>query len=288
MTRKLSELLDPLPVSPPAAPAIQPMGGESRGSSEWRSWNHDQSKENFSKLVKVMGPTIDSVTKSNPRLSPSLMRSKAKGLVMSAARSYDPASGASFSTHVNNHLKPLTIRSHGETRVIAKGRFVEEAAKDYKKVYDEFSEDHLREPTSDEMSDIMKISRGRSSELMRRTFSYEVPEGTMEGAVIPEESSAQNKKLRLWTEYVYQGLSPRDKLIMDLRLGRNGKPQLGLDDIARKAGVSTTMVHKILKRASGDILSGVESKHIVHSPDSTVTELDNSDDDLFSLSQAGK
>ncbi len=279
---KLSQLIEPAPVSPPAQAAIPPApGGESRGMPEWREWSSSQSKESFSKLVKAMGPTIENVARSNPKLNASLMRAKAKGLVMSAAKTFDPSSGASFSTHVNNHLKPLTIRAHGEARTISKGRFVEEAAKDYKRSYDEFSEDNLREPTADEMADRMKISAGRSSELMRRIFSYEVPEGGMEGAVIPEESSAQNKKLRLWTEYVYQGLNPRDKLIMDLRLGRNGKPQLGLEEIARKAGVSTTMAHKVLGKISSDILDGIDIKPPVHKLESDIPEMEVSDEDLL-------
>jgi len=261
--------------APEEAPATD---GDSaaRGMREWKAWSSTRSKEDFSGLVKAMAPTLEGVVKANPRLNPHLMRAKAKSLLLNAASTFSPDSGASFSTHVHNHLKPLTIRSHNETRAVAKGRFVEDAAKDYKRSYDAFSEENLREPTAEEMSDIMGISSDRSSELMRRIFSYEVPEAGMDSAVIPEDKTAEAKRLALWTDYVYQGLSPRDKLIMDYRLGRNGKPQLGLEDIARKAGISTTMAHKILGKISGDIIEGASHRRGAGEPD---LEVEVPDDD---------
>lgn len=232
---------------------------EQTGLKEWRKWKARGDKESFAALARSVAPAIDRVAKANPKINPSLLRAKAKPLLLNAASTYDPSAGTAFTTHLSNHLKPLTIRSHGETRAVAKGRFVEETARDYKRAFDEFNEDRMREPTAQEMAEIMGISRERSSELMRRIRSYEVPEGAMEGAAIPEDRTAEARRLRMWTEYVYNSMSPRDQLVMDYRTGRNGKPQLKLSEIAEKTGISVAMVHKILNKAASEIIEGVSS-----------------------------
>ena len=230
-----------------------------RGQKDWERWKSTGSKQDLSVAMKQMSPAIDEVARANPGLSPSLLRSKAKVRVYEAFQTYDPAAGASLSTHVRNHLKPMTIRSHNEARAMPKGRFIEEATRDYHFKFKELSEMNLEAPGTDEMADAMKISRERSSELMRRMRSFEVPEGGMDGAAIPEDQTIENRRLKMWTEYVYQDMSPRDKKMLDMRMGRNGYEQMGMDDIARENNTSVATVHKVLSRASTTILDGVKA-----------------------------
>lgn len=235
-----------------------PPASDQRGLREWMKWKKDQSPERLGILMGAFKDVIQDVPRANPKLNPHLMRAKARPLALEAFKTYDPAVGASLATHVRNHLKPLVLRAHNETRAIPKGRFVEEAARDYKRVFDEFRELNDREPTAGEMAQEMKISRDRSAELMRRIRSYEIPESQFAGDVLPEEDDPATRRLRIWTNYVYDGLSPRDQLIMDYRTGRNGREKLGLEEIAAKLGISTSMVHKISTDIANRILEGME------------------------------
>lgn len=227
------------------------------GVPEWQKWKKTQSPSDLAGALRAVDSVIDEVPRANPKLSRSLLRGQAKGRAIEALNSFDPEQGASLKTHVRNHLKPLTMRSHGQTRAISRGRFVEETATEYRNEMREFEETMGREPTAGEMADRMKISGKRSSQLMERSRQYEVPESQMEslGAVPGSEDS----RLARWTEFVYHDLTPRDQLMMDYRLGRNGKPQLGLEEIAEKLGTSTTTVHKVLNRVADRIMTGAES-----------------------------
>ena len=254
-----------------------------RGIKEWEKWKSTGSKQDLSLAMKQMSPAIDEVARANPGLSPSLLRSKAKVRVYEAFQTYDPAAGASLSTHVRNHLKPMTIRSHNEARALPKGRFIEDATRDYYSKFKELSELNMEDPGADEMADALSIPRERSIELMRRMRSFEIPEGGAEGAVIPEDQTIENKRLKMWTEYVYHDLSPRDKKILDMRMGRNGQEQLGMEEIARRVNTSPATVHKVLNRASGEILDGVRSAEATAlkaepAMDSAPDITDNSDD----------
>jgi DNA-directed RNA polymerase specialized sigma subunit len=226
------------------------------GIPEWQKWKERPEPANLSAALKSVNHVIDEVPRANPGLNRNLLRGQAKQRAVEAFSSFDPSMGASLETHVRNHLKPLTMRAHGQTRAISRGRFVEETATEFKNEFRTFEEQFNREPTAAEMADRMKIGVPRAKQLMERSSHYEIPESQIEslGAVEGSEDSDVGR----WTEYVYHDLPPRNQLIMDLRLGRNGKKKLGLEEIAGKVGMSAPAVHKILNRIADQILSGVE------------------------------
>lgn len=227
------------------------------GMAEWRKWKDNPGPGQLSSALKAVDHVIDEVPRANPKLSRSLLRGQARSRAVEALSTFDPAMGASLETHVRNHLKPLTMRSHGQTRAVSRGRFIEETATEFKNESRAFEEQFGREPTAVEMADRMKIGLDRARQLMERSRHYEMPESQME-SLGPVEGSEDTNVSR-WTEYVYHDLSPRDQLIMDLRLGRNGKEKHGLEDIASKVGISAPAVHKVLNRIADQIMTGAES-----------------------------
>lgn len=226
------------------------------GVPEWNKWKESPGPASLSTALKSVNHVIDEVPRANPNLNRNLLRGQAKQRAAQALQTYDPSMGASLETHVRNHLKPLTIRSHGQARAISRGRFVEETATEFKNEFRAFEETFGREPTAPEMADRMKIGVPRAKLLMERSRHYEVPESQIE-SMGPVEGSEDTQVSR-WTEYVYHDLTSRDQLIMDLRLGRNGKEKHGLEEISAKVGISAPGVHKILNRIADRILEGVE------------------------------
>lgn len=228
------------------------------GVPEWEKWRAAPNPGNLSVALKSINHVIDEVPRANPKLSRSLLRGQAKQQAIQALDTFDPSMGASLETHVRNYLKPLTMRSHGQTRAIQRGRFIDDTATEFKNESNAFIEEFGREPTAGEMADRMKIGIKRAKILMERANHYEVPESQMEelGAVEGSEDS----DVARWTEYVYHDLTPRDQLIMDLRLGRNGKRKHNLEQIAQKMNVSPPAIHKTLNKIADQIMRGVEGR----------------------------
>ena len=53
-------------------------------------------------------------------------------------------------------------------------------------------------------------------------------------SAIPGQTTAQDA----WLDFVYGDLSPVDKLVMDMTLGRNGRKRTSTQEIARKLNIS--------------------------------------------------
>lgn len=231
---------------------------DTRGIHEWEKWKRTSEPGDLSATLKSMEPIINEVPRANPRLNRSLLRSQARSRAIEAFETYDPEKGASLSTHVRNHLKPLTVRGYRQTRAVSRGRFIEETATAYKNEMREFEEKFGREPTAGEMSDRMKIGITRSRQLMDRAKFYEMPESQVES--LQAVPGTEDTRVGRWAEYVYHDLPPRDQLIMDYRLGRNGKEKLGLTEIAKKMNMSTTAVHNVLTGISKRVVAGTEGE----------------------------
>lgn len=234
----------------------EPIDMNKPGMPEWKKWKDNPTPDSLSSALKSINHVIDEVPRANPKLSKPLLRGQAKQRAVEAFDTFDPSMGASLETHVRNHLKPLTMRSHGQARGISRGRFIEETATEFKNESREFEEKFGREPTAGEMADRMKIGVPRAKQLMERSRHYEMPESQLE-ALGPVEGT-EDTEVQRWTEYIYHDLPPRDQLIMDLRLGRNGKEKQNLTQIAEKMDMSAPAVHKILNKIADKIVTGVQ------------------------------
>lgn len=213
----------------------------------WKRWKSSPSTESMASAVKALSPQIDAAISANPGLSPRLVRSKAKGYVVRAIKSFDPSSGASLATHATNYLKPLARRGHTMLSASGRSRHFESTRGDYKKSFEDFVEQYGREPSHVEMAGRLKISGDLSKKMMGEMNGYEMPEGGIEGSVGVDKAQSD---LDDWVEYLHAALPDRDKIIIDYRLGRNGRPELGIEDIASRVGMSPAGVFKVINSFS--------------------------------------
>ncbi len=119
----------------------------------------------------------------------------------------------------------------------------------------DFYEEHNRHPTEFDLQDQLGMTRDRMTKL-RQLGKYEFAEGALESA---PDVQAEDPKLNLWAEYVYHGLNDRDRLIMDHRMGRNGREILDTNALATKLGIDPTYVNRRAGDIAQKILDGLNS-----------------------------
>lgn len=235
-----------LPVAPPAAPSVP----------EWNQWRDNPTPENLSSVLKVVQPTLDSAARRYPHINPAILGGEAKRLAVQAIKSYEPGAGASLTTHVFNHLRPLSRYSQTVTKAINVPRGAREGYAAYLGAKRDFMEENNREPHDAELMDILGVNRQKLTRL-HQLGTYEFPEGQLENS--PDVTNQDDRRLDLWADYVYHDLPDRDKMIMDLKMGRNGQQTLDSTAIAAKMGLHPSYINRRAQEIGQRILDGVDS-----------------------------
>lgn len=217
-------------------------------------WKVAPSPHSMSDVLKGVEPVIKSQISRFPGTNETLLRSEARRLAVQAVKTYDPAHGSSLQTHVFNHLRPLARFTQKTSRAVTVPRDAREGIANLMRAKQDFMEEHGREPSDAELQDLTGLSGDKFSRLSGMAF-YEMPEGKQETpvAVTPEDS-----RIGMWTDFVYHDLPNRDRLIMDYRLGRNGRPVTDVNKIAAILKVDPSYVHKRVKSIASQILQGVQ------------------------------
>lgn len=214
----------------------QSQGLEPEFATAFNTWKQDPSPQNASSFVKAVRPIIDTAIK--PLGDSPALRGRAKQIVISAAGSYDPQK-AGLRTHLMTHLQGLKriaaqqeLPIHIPERALLQQRAVQQAV-------GELSDQLGREPSDSEVADFTGLSRRRLTQLrmLQRPVAESAatrtsPEGQSYDPAVESDPRA------VLEDFVYSDLPPRDQLIMDYALGRNGRPQLAGREIAQTLGVS--------------------------------------------------
>lgn len=220
-------------------------GLEPEYKTAFHTWRQDPSPGNAGALVKTVQPVLD--TALRPLGNSPALRGHARRIALGALQSYDPER-ASLRTHLMTHLQglkriagrmdvPISIPE----RVMLQQRHVAETATQM--------EDELgREPSDHEIADRIGLSPKRLAYLrqFRRPVSesqasFENPEGEVVGPEV-EHDTPQS----VLENFIYSDLTPRDQMIMDYAMGRNGRPQLSGREIAMRVGVTPGAVSQRL------------------------------------------
>lgn len=227
---------------------------------QWEKWNQSQSDEDFDALMVATDPIIDkAMTSYAPNASPAV-RSKARVLTSQAVRTYDPAQKTKLQSYLYTQLQPLQREnmSYDTLHVPERVRYdIRQLNQDH----DKFVDQNGREPNDDELADATGLSRKRIAHIRRfdrsilqeSKFMQEDDDGDTNA--MPATAYSQH----IWQQAVYEDLGNTDKLIYDLRTGRNGrKAPLSVTDIGKKLHMTPSAVTQRLKRISDKMSEGVE------------------------------
>ena len=225
----------------------------------WKDWKKRPTPENLTRVVKSFDGLAASSAGSNKTVNQSLLKSKARLLTSEAVKTYDPAQGTKLSTHVYNHLRPLSREAKDMTEIAPMSRYYGEEAGKMISMMQGFQEQHGREPDDSEIRDSLGFSQ-RRFEKLNKIVKYEVPESQLVGDMEDQEDDSDANRLNLWTEYVYNDLDHHGRKIMDMKFGRNGHPMMSNDEISKKLNLSPAEVSNRTAKMAKSILDGVNSR----------------------------
>jgi len=207
-------------------------------------WQKNQTPEMNTKLLAKIQPTIDTALSSYVGQNPSsAIKTRAKLMALKAMQNFDPTKG-NVRTHLLSQMQSLRRLAAQEQNIIS---IPEQVGLDYQRLSEaerELQDKLSRDPADDELADATGLSVRRINKI--RAFHKPVAEGATiienddeyaDGGVaskIPGQTNAQDA----WLDFVYGDLSPTNKLIMDLSLGRNGRRKTSVQEIARRLNIT--------------------------------------------------
>lgn len=221
-------------------------------TNAFESWKRQPTAAGMSQLLSAADPILGrAVTTFAGRQSP-VLKSRAKSLAIKAFRSYNPKAGTKLHTHLMTQLQPLRRSAIQSGQIIHQPERMTYDKRTLRDAQSTFVDSRGREPSEDELADAtgLSVRRVRAIAKLRATVAtgqlgteYEVP---------AEDPSAED----MWLEYVYYDLEPRDKQILDWRLGRHGKERLPNNEIAKKLRISAAAVSQRMARIAERLQEG--------------------------------
>jgi RNA polymerase primary sigma factor len=231
-------------VAPPFSQKKLPTGVGEDFDTVYTQWQQQRTPEVNTRLLSTVQPVIDTAVASyaGNNQSPTI-KSRAKLLALKAMETYDPKRG-NVRTHLLSQLQGLRRLSAQEQNIIS---IPEQVGLDFQNLSESENElrDRLgRDPTDDELADHTGLSTRRIKKI--RAFHQPIPESAtvqenddeMNDGGVASSVPGANRAQQAWMNFVYDDLSPTDKLIMDMTLGRNGKRQTSTQEIAKRLNIT--------------------------------------------------
>lgn len=202
-------------------------------------WQKYKSPSDASELYKHISPTINSAITTFAGGNKDL-RVPAYRLAFDAMETFDPAKGTDIKTHVFNNLKRLNRINADRSNIV---HVPEGVAKDYSvisKAISNFYDEHDREPTDDELSDITKLSKKRIDKIMSRSSVItESGSTTDEGSDLIKHKGISDDT---YIDYIYASSDPIDKKIIEMTAGQRGRKILQGAEVARRLRMTPAAV----------------------------------------------
>lgn len=225
-------------------PFSGPEAAENTFHQQYQTWFKNQTPETNMQILQTVQPTIDTALSSYVGKTPSpVMRSRARLMALNALQTFDPKKG-NVRTHLLSQMQGLRRLAAKEQNIIS---IPEQVGLDFQRL--EHAENELRDklnrdPADDEVADFTGLSVRRIRKI--RNFHQPIAEGMTAVSTDSENSPPElastlpgnHSSADAWLDFVYDDLSPTDKLIMDMTLGRNGRRPTATQDIARRLNIT--------------------------------------------------
>lgn len=221
------------------------------------AWKTSQNPQTSSALLKAVDPVITTAIKSYggaSRGSP-ILRSRARRMALTAAKSYDPAKGT-LKTHLLSQLRRLQRVSAQGAQII---RIPEQVVLDRQHLEDTERELELRlgrassdqtlaDTTGLSLKRIRYIRQGRPPISESQVLAGQPVESqSLPATAIP----GQDHMAEGWGELVYHDLDEVNQTIYDYLRGAHGREVLSTSKIARRLGITPSAVSQRAAKIQG-------------------------------------
>ncbi len=212
-------------------------------------------KQASAEVLKELDPTIAKAISAYAGGDQSY-KTQARILALEAAKTYDPAKGASLSTHVYGNLRRLqrVAAQRGNLTKISENSALERSQ--IQRAIREWQADNGIEPTTEEIATVTGLSRRRIDAVMNN--KPVVPDSliqTPEGESLVA-SPDQQKALDLYNHAIYDELDSTDKRIYEWCTGYGKGVKLPNTEIARRLNISPAAVSQRLAKISKKFVEG--------------------------------
>jgi DNA-directed RNA polymerase specialized sigma subunit len=167
-----------------------------------------------------------------------------------AAKTYNAASGIKFSTHLVNNLKKLSRLSTKYGNVVRTPENTQFGANKLNKLEKDLEHTLGRAPTVDELAHHSGFSQKQTTNILS---SRKVTTGISSLFESPALFDSQNDE---WVKFVYHDLADTDKLIFEHRTGFGGKQILDNASIAKKLGLSQSVLNNRIRLINTTLAKG--------------------------------
>jgi DNA-directed RNA polymerase specialized sigma subunit len=167
-----------------------------------------------------------------------------------AAKTYNAASGIKFSTHLVNNLKKLSRLSTKYGNVVRTPENTQFGANKLNKLEKDLEHTLGRSPTVDELAHHSGFSQKQTTNILN---SRKVTTGISSLFESPALFDSQNDE---WVKFVYHDLADTDKLIFEHRTGFGGKQILDNAAIAKKLGLSQSVLNNRIRLINTTLAKG--------------------------------
>ena len=206
--------------------------------------------------------------------------------LMTAAEKFDPGKGAKFSTYSTWWIKQAMRRAIAEqSRTIRIPVQSVEKINRIKRAQKELAKTLGRNPTDQELADMLELSRRTVSELRHTnlsTSSLNEPiihgeEGEIQDFIpdmqehAPDRILGDSETLDLLRNLVEQ-LCPREREVLQMRFGLDGHQVMTLEEVGDAVGCTRERVRQIQNKA-------IKKLYSMHADPSHVSGFDDDDDD---------
>lgn len=230
------------------------------------TWRKTPSPEINTKLLGTVQPIIDTAVNSYAGQSASpTLKNKARLMALKALGTYDPQKG-NVKTHLLSQLQSLRRAAAQEQNIIG---IPEQVGLDFQRLSaaeNELRDSLSRDPSDDELADMTGLSTRRIKKI--RAFNQPISEGmtAMQSGDSEDDTNTEiastlpnyTKHTDAWLDFVHGDLSPTDKLIMDMTLGRNGRRRTSTQDIARRLNITPGAV----SQRAAKIQQMIDQRHL--------------------------
>ena len=213
-------------------------------------WAKGQAPQALNQMLDVLSPDIDkAVYAYSGANSGPAVKSRAKLLAVKAIKNYQPASGSSLRSWVYTQLQPLSRYSRDLMPSPVPERAYQQLSA-LKRHESEFYENKGRYPSDQEIADLTGMSvrqLAKVRSLDKRSYSEGATAYTGDTPVSSQELTAVrnmgfNKDV---LDTMYPSLTPAEQVILEHRLGYNGKPVLPNSQVAAKLRISPGRVSQL-------------------------------------------
>jgi DNA-directed RNA polymerase specialized sigma subunit len=221
--------------------------------ASWHSWRANPSPDATGQLLKSLQPVMDKGLRqfSGGNAASPNMRSHAKLLTLTAARSFNPEQG-NLQNHVMQHLQRLQRLSAASSLM----KVPEQISNDFQRLSQheaEFRDKFGRDPSDAETTNLTGLSQKRIARI--RQVHLPVAEGQSVGDVV--SNKYDDAATSAWIDYLYHDMSPTDQVIVDCTMGRNGATKLPVNQIAQRLGITSGAV----SQRTSKIQQLIDSRH---------------------------